>query len=335
MAQNQSWNTTTSTPTTSTDYSLPFATRFWILLVFDVSSTICTFVVLFYVSFDRKLRSNAKNHTLVVLLMLGLSVQLIDIPFYLNFIVHSSVVPANPSVCLIWWFIDIGIYNGVTILLAWTALERHILVFHDQWISTRKKRVFVHYLPLLFLILYIFVYYIYAIYGFPCQNSYDYTSIVCNESPCYENDPVMRMWDLLANNIIPALLEPILSFCFLFRVIWHKKRSNLPIQWRKQRKMMIQLLCLSSLNLAFNVPLNIIQIGHLCGLPQSVGAEATQYFFFLTYFVIFTFPFICFASIGGVNRGFQTTVFRRRPKIRQLTATVRPEGVRTALTMRQ
>ena len=255
-------------------------------------------------------------------------------PFYLNFIIHSYVVPANPSICLIWWFNDIGIYNGVTVIMAWTAAERHILIFHDQWVSTSRKRMFVHYLPLLFFILYILIYYVYAIYGFPCVNTYDYTSVVCGGSPCYENDPGMRMWDLLANNIIPALLEPILSFAFVFRVIWHKQRSNLPIQWRKQRKMMIQLLSLSSLNLTFNVPLNIIQIGHFCGLSQDVGADAAQYFYFFSYFVIFIFPFICFASIGGVTKGFQKMVMCRRQLIRELTVTVRPAGFRAATTVR-
>ncbi|CAF3629765.1 unnamed protein product [Rotaria sp. Silwood1] len=209
MVDYQSLNDTDSITFASTEISLPRVVRFWILLLFDVPSTICTFYVLFCILIDKRLRSAVKNHVLVVLLILGLGTQLIDVPFYLNFTVHSSVIPSNSSVCILWWFTDIDMYDGGAILLAWTAFERHIIVFHNQWISTRNKRIFVHYLPLIFLILYIFIYYIYAFYYFPCENNYDYTLPFCNGYPCYLSDPFMgwNSWNHFHCNINEKLLQ--------------------------------------------------------------------------------------------------------------------------------
>ncbi|CAF4167827.1 unnamed protein product [Rotaria sp. Silwood2] len=335
MDNNQSSNATENISVASTEISLPRIARFWILLLFDIPSTACALFVLFCILTDRSLRSNIKNHVLVILLLIGLGSQLIDVPVYLNFIAHSSVVSSNPSICLLWWFVNIGMYDGGAILMAWTAFERHIIVFHDQWISTRKRRIIIHYFPLLFLILYIFIYYIYAIYYFPCENTYDYTLPLCGGFPCYAYDPIMGMWDWIANIASPTFLEALLSLAFLFRVLWQKRRSHLPIQWRKHRKMTMQLMSLSSLNMAFNVPLSIINIAYFCGLSNDIGVQAAQYFTFLCYFVIFLFPFICLASISGVKKKFLERILRRqRLLIQQFTVTVKPANFSLHTTIR-
>ncbi|CAF4244503.1 unnamed protein product [Rotaria magnacalcarata] len=211
MDNNQSLNNTENISLATTEIFLSYNARFWILLLFDIPSVACALFVLFCIFIDRKLRSNIKNHVLVIILLLGIGSQLIDVPFYLNFIVHSSVVPSKPSTCLLWWFVNIGMYDGGVIFMAWTAFERHIIVFHEQWISTRKRRIIVHYFPMCFLILYIFIYYIYAIYYFPCENTYDYTLPFCNEFPCYAYDPIMGIWDWIVNIASPTFLEALLS----------------------------------------------------------------------------------------------------------------------------
>ncbi|CAM4969683.1 unnamed protein product [Rotaria socialis] len=335
MDNNQSLNNT-NISLAITEISLSLNARFWILLLFDIPSVACACFVLFCILVDRKLRSSIKNHALVIILLLGIGSQLIDVPFYLNFVVHSSVIPAKPSTCLLWWFVNIGMYDGGVIFMAWTAFERHIIVFHEHWISTRKRRIIIHYFPMLFLILYIFIYYIYAIYYFPCENTYDYTLPVCSGPPCYEYDPIMSMSDWIVNIALPTFLEALLSLAFMFRVLWQKHRSHLPIHWRKHRKMTIQLMSLSSLNIAFNMPLCIINIAYFCGLPNDIVAEMTQYFTFLCYFVIFLFPFICLASISGVKKKFYERILRRRRLlIERFTVTVKPENFSLQTTMRR
>ncbi|CAF3860315.1 unnamed protein product [Rotaria sp. Silwood1] len=129
MNNNQSSNATENISVSSTEISLPRTVSFWILLLFDIPFTAYAFLVLFRILTDRSLRFNIKNRVLVILLLLGLVSQLIDVPFYLNFIAHSSVVPSNPSICLLWWFMNIGMYGGGAILMAWTTFERILSYF--------------------------------------------------------------------------------------------------------------------------------------------------------------------------------------------------------------
>ncbi|CAF2028439.1 unnamed protein product [Rotaria magnacalcarata] len=317
----------------NSDILIPYVARFWILLPSDIASTLCTFVVLFYIFKSRKARSNIKNHVLIILLLLGLAIQLIDVPFYLNYTMHLAVIPANPSVCLIWNFVDIGLYNGTIILMAWMSFERHILVFHDQWMSTRKKRIIIHYTPISSIILYIVIYYIYVFYFYPCENVYDYTSIYCGSSVCYTDNNILDRWDIFVNSLIPSLLEPFITLSFLFRVIWQKHRSRQPIQWRKRRKMTIQLMGLSIPNFALNFPLSVLYIAQLCGMPSYIGSHVEVYIYFFCYFITFIFSFICLISIVDVKKVFLEKILRRqRQPLARFTATVKPEGYRTIMT---
>lgn len=328
MTDIQSSNDSDTISFANAEISLSRTARFWLLLPFDIPSTICAVFVLFCMLIDKKSRRDVKNHILIVLLIFGLAAQLIDVPLYLAFIIHSGVVPEARATCLVWWFVDIGMYNGGGILMMLVALERHIVVFHDRLISTTKRRFFIHHMPLVMTLLYIFIYYIYAIFYFPCENAYDYTLPYCSTSPCFQSDPMMGLWDWIVNTALPSFLEPLFSFAFLFRVVWQKYHSHVPLQWRKQRKMAIQLMSLSFLNLISNFPLGVIGMAHLCGLSESIGVDAQQYFFFLCYFVIFLFPFICLPSVTRVYKKFQQKILRRPIQTQAFTATIRPMGLR-------
>ena len=292
------------------EISLSRYVRFWLLLFLDIISIICTFILLDYLLRDRKLRKALSNHVILILLFLGLTTQLIEIPLYLSFITNSGLVkPTKPFTCLLWWFISLGMYNAGTFFMAWAAIERHILVFKSQWISTKRQRKLKHYLPMGMIFLYIFVYYIYVIFIPPCENTYRYDLPICGSSPCFQENKYFGIWDFTSNNIVPTLLVVLMSIAFLIRVKRHKNRLNQHNQWRRQRKMLIQLLSLSTLNLVFNLPLNVISLARLCGLPEDYGVEAQHYFYFSCYFLIFLFPFVSLVSYPELVRRLKRKLF--------------------------
>jgi len=311
----------------SSEISLPRTVRFWLLLLFDIPSLICTFLLVYHIIYDQALRKALSNHVIILLLILGSTSEFFDVPSYLAFIANSGIVkPSVPSTCLIWWFVDIGMYNGGTIMMAWASIERHILIFKYQWVSTRKGRFLSHYFPIIILLLYIFIYYIYVLFIFPCENAYDYTLPICNQYPCYQSDPFFGIWDLIVNTTVPSLVVAFMSMALLIRVIQQKSRLNQHNQWRKQRKMTIQLVSLSALNVVFNIPLNLVSLAHLCGLPADYGVEAEQYFYFSCYFLIFFFPFVCLFSYPEVVTKFKSNILCR--KLRP-NATVAPAFLAT------
>ena len=294
----------------NSEISLPRPVRFWLLLFSDAPSITCSLLLLHYLIHDRTARTALNNHVIILLLSLGLTTQLIEIPFYLSFIGNNGVVkPSVPATCLAWWFVSFGMYNGGTILMAWAAVERHILVFNYKLISTSRGRFFVHYLPIGILLLYVFVFYIYVLFFFPCEMNYEYSVPICGAYPCYQQDPFVGMWEFIVNNIVPSLLVAVFSMVLLIRVVRQKRRLNQRVQWGKQRKMTIQLVSLSALNIVFNIPLNLMSLARLCGLPDDYGVDVQQYFYFSCYFLIFLFPFVCLTSYSEFCMKVKQTIF--------------------------
>lgn len=306
------------------EISLPRSVRFWLMLLVNSPSIICSCCIIYHIIINRTQRQALQNHTILLLLVVGLPVQLMDVTFYLIFFQYGSVQPQQPLVCHLWWFADYGIYNAGLFLMAWLAIERHILIFHDQWVSNQRGRIFVHYLPLVIIIAYIFFFYIIAVFFLPCEETYAYTLPVCGASPCYQSYGILGMFEFIVNTSIPIMLEGLFSIVLIVRVQWQKRRLRQSSQWRKHRRMIIQLFLISGLNICLNLPISLIPIAHMCGLSPEYGVQAELYFFFLGYFVIFLLPFISLCQFPDLRKQMRKKIFcvlSRRPGH---TATVAP-----------
>ena len=286
----------------SSEISLSRPVRFWLMILFNIPSIICSCCIMFHILIDGSQRQALHNHTILLILIFGLPVQLIDIPFYLAFFIHGSVQPAKPVICLLWWLSDFGFYIGGVILMSWLAIERHILIFNDGWVSTRRGRFLFHYLPLILILMYIVLFYGIAIFLLPCRNTYEYSVPVCGASPCYEEYGILGMWEFVINTTVPIVLESVVSIGLVLRVLWQKRRLRQSSQWRKQRRMMIQLFLVSGLNTSLNLPIQLIPLAHLFGLPPQYGVQPQLYFFFLGYFVVFLFPFASLSQYPNLRK---------------------------------
>jgi hypothetical protein len=69
--------------------------------------------------------------------------------------------------------------------------------------------------------------------------------------------------------------------------------------------MTVQLLSGSVLYLIANIPLNILFVAHLSGLPDDVGVYVQLYFDYLCYFVILLFPFVCLGILSELRKKIQ------------------------------
>jgi hypothetical protein len=247
-----------------------------------------------------------------------------DINFYLVFFTYGSVQPSYPVICLLWWLADYSFYIGGIILMFWLSVERHILIFHDRLVANRRGRFLFHYLPLIILVTYILLFYIIVIFFLPCDNIYVYSVPVCGASPCYQSYGILGIWEFIAYTSAPIILEGIVSAGLVVRVQWQKRRLRQSANWRKQRRMMIQLFLISSMNVTLNMPIYLIPLAHLCGLPPEYGVQAELYFFFLGYFVIFLFPFASLCQFPDLRKTIKRKIFGRVSRQPDQTATVRP-----------
>jgi len=253
-----------------------------------------------------------------------LPIQLVDINFYLVFFHYGSVEPQKPIICLLWYLTDDGFYCGSTMLLAWLAIERHILIFHDGWVSNRRGRFLFHYLPLIIIIAYFVPYYIIVIFFPPCENTYYFSAAVCGGFPCFLQYGFVGVWEFIVNSCVPVIIESIVSTALILRVQWQKRRLHQSNQWRKQRRMIIQLFLVSGLNTSLNLPLYIISLVQFCGLSSESINEAGLYFYFLAYFFIFLFPFASLCQYPELRKKIKDQIVGIVKKQPRRTAVVAP-----------
>ncbi|CAF1273736.1 unnamed protein product [Adineta ricciae] len=271
----------------------------WLLLVFIGFSVLCSVFLLIHFLAIRSLRQAINNHIVIVVLILSLIYTLFDAGSSITYYRLNRVVwPQSPVFCYIWLFIDIGIYNTITVLLAWGSFERHILVFHHQLTNTQWKKIFVHYVPLYFLLSYMTLFYVIVVFIYPCENYWDYSWAVCGVSGCYHENTILAYWELYFHGIIPMMLIALFNVTLLIRVICHKRTVQQRIAWKKYRKMAIQLLSISALYLSVNFPLFLIAMLNLVGL--FLNNPATGVLSFLTYHVIMFLPFVSLGSLPDV-----------------------------------
>lgn len=321
MAENNS--TDSNTGSDNTEASIPRPVRFWLLLILDVLAVTCTLFLLFHLFSKKILRQGLHNHVIIALLIVALWSQLIDIPSYITYLYLGYVWIQHPLFCSLWLFVALGLFNMIGMLMAFGSIERHILVFHSQWLRTQRKRMLIHYLPLFSVIFYGSVFYIVVCFFLHCENTFDYNQIWCSYT-CFAGDTTFAMYDVIVNSIFPTLLIVIFSAALFIRYIWQKRRIQRGIQWRKHRKMAIQLLSVSSLHLMLNLPGLILITANLCGLPLAVDVTVQLYIYFLTYFIPLLLPYVCLASLPELWKKFKIHPICYRAMRLRLTTTVAP-----------
>ncbi|CAF1405652.1 unnamed protein product [Adineta ricciae] len=290
--------------------------QFWTFLIFEIPSLICLIYLVYHLLTNKNLRQALNNHVIIILLFLCLIIEIIDIPLYLDAFLHNGTNSFHPStnICLLWWLIDYGAYGAVIIMLTWASFERHILIFHhNRFLSTKRKRIIFHYIPLGLIAIYIIGFYIGVIIFPPCENTFDMDSLSCGSSPCYLEVTWLDMCDFMLNGVICTVIEAICSVGLLIRVIWQKHRVHQPILWRKHRKMTIQLLSISTLSLSIIFPQSLLAfIRKMIPGMDSFAAVSASYFFYLVSFVILLLPIVSLACLPELWRKF--LIFKRRPR---------------------
>ena len=116
----------------------------------------------------------------------------------------------------------------------------------------------------------------------------------------------------------------IFNIALVFRYIRQRQRIQQGFQWRKFRKMVIQLVSISSLYLIFYLPLLILITAHLFGLPGDIGADAELYTYFFSYFIALLSPYVCLASLPELWKKIRIHPTQWLPTRAQRTNTVVP-----------
>jgi len=301
---------------------------FTLLLSFVIPSTLMHLIVLILILFNKTLRSAPHNYVILFTLAYSFIITSFIIPTVLDShrskpIIHWSLVS-----CKIRSFIETMSLLAINLLLAWASFERHLLIFHSNLFNVKWKKLCFHRMPPILINIYLFIFYIYGSFIYPCENQVDFVNNICYYG-CQSRDSFLGMWQTNIHCIVPTICVLICNSTLLFRVYRSKTRLQRSIDWRKYRIMIFQLVCIASLYLLFNLPFAIIYIWVIVALTPTVSTVWAR-LGFLTYFVPLLFPFVCLPSIPELRLKIKKFLSRRtvapvnlktQPKITHPTTT--------------
>ncbi|CAF4612003.1 unnamed protein product [Rotaria sp. Silwood1] len=287
--------------------SLSRSIKFWILLVFQIPSILCSIFVLYNMFTLQIYRRALANHVIIAMLIVSILSITIDLSLTLNYLREGIVNPQSVSFCLFWMYIDYSLYASGMLLTTWASFERHILVFASQYFRSSYKIIFAHYLPIIICLIYPFIFYIYTIPFYTCENDVVHFHIILCGSPCFKRESYILNWyDMLMHSVLPCAFIVTFSLALLIRVIKQKRRLQRKLfSWRKQRRMIIQLLSITCLYIIINIPLFIIIFIQQCCLKTFAVVEHDLYLFYLYYFLLIFLPFVCLGSLGNLREKFR------------------------------
>jgi hypothetical protein len=295
--------------------SISTPVRFWLYFPVMIPSLACSVFVLYHLLSDRGLRRALNNHVIIVIISLGLFFQLTDVVWLIHYYRVSNALIQTHAFCLIWVFIDTAGFATVTFLVAWASIERHILIFHDKWVSTKRGRLFLHYIPLVIFLLYPIIFYIFIVFVISCEEPLDYGTIRCGYSYCALFTPAIGTFGGIVNGMIPSFIIVTFSVLLLVRVLWQKCRLHQRIQWRNYRKMAIQLLSISSIYFVLYFPVVIIDVMYTSGV--SLSDNVLNYYgasFYFTPHIVMLIPLVSAVSLPELRAKLKMNVlFWRRP----------------------
>lgn len=181
--------------------------------------------------------------------------------------------------------------------MCYGSFERYLLIFYNHFLN--KHKLLFHYLPIVVCFLYPILIYLFSIVlnVRNCQETFSYAFVWCG-GHCYQYGGTYALVLLVVNIITPVILSVLINVILVVQVLALKRRMKQQNLWRRNRRLIIQLLCISSLYITVWIPI-IVAVILLIYQPNltEVLSLYNGYLAFSTYLV----PIFCpFVSLIGV-----------------------------------
>ncbi|UJR27395.1 hypothetical protein I4U23_008685 [Adineta vaga] len=181
--------------------------------------------------------------------------------------------------------------------MAFMSIERHFLVFRHQIYRRRRLKYILHYFPILLLVLWSFTYSIVTDVFLTCpQQRFRYTRFLCG----YTCSLLMKQASLIyiwVQVFFPTLVTTVACILLPIRFMFQKKTLQ-RLQWRRARKMIIQMTVIAITYTISWIPYTVII--HLASAELlSLGSDPiASFMIFLPYIPSLLTPFICLYTIS-------------------------------------
>ena len=286
--------------------------KFVLLLLGQGISLPCYILVIYQFLTHRALHRAIRNHVTMVNLLVNFVIVTIDFTCHLIYLRRGVLVPSSPVLCLVWQFVDYALWYGDLFLKLWTAIQRHILIFHSGILLGARRRLLLHFIPLAVFTLYTPIVYTGLVFLYPANYTYDFHVLLCGGPYYYNAIPSWLLWyEVLAHYVIPILLMIAFASALPIRVLLQKNRLHVNTSWRHYRKMTIELIFIKAIYI-FDLPYVIVTIVRWSGSPEFGVDLQGPYFYYCNYIPIILFPFGIIGSLPKLRRRIRGLLMRRR-----------------------
>ena len=281
------------------DY-VPSQSQYAILLIIAPFAIACNLFVLYHLLTDKTLRKELHNHVIIGILFSSLEFNLIHVPFSINLFRTGSIWPRSIIACSIWRFTAYAGCNANDVLLAWAAIERHILIYRSNMMKQRRNQILFHYGPLAFLVIYLVAFNAACFFTPACFSNYNFNVVFCDAS-CLGSVLFMLTWYLVVNQLFAATIAIVFSLLLWIRIIQQKRRMNGNVEWHRLNKLTTQVLVLTVLFVILEMPYAIT-----CTLAYTGNYGGSTMFglmnsisLFFCYVMPIIMPFACFLGLSS------------------------------------
>ncbi|CAF1115395.1 unnamed protein product [Adineta ricciae] len=223
------------------------------------------------------------------------------------------ISPATVAYCTWWEFIEYTLNASGEILMSIISIQRHLLIFHGELFHKRFYRYLLHNIPLcLFGIIYPIVFYFCVLVFYTCDGTQlNFTLNGCGIAACYlVYSKVLATYDWAVNNGMPIILITFANVILLVRVVRQKLRRQRVMPWKKQRRMTIQLLSISSLYFFGWFPSMVVAVVQQLWYPTFLADAQLDYIYDLVYFICLLLPWVCLGLFPEFTNWIRMCVFR-------------------------
>ncbi|CAF2521647.1 unnamed protein product [Rotaria sp. Silwood2] len=276
--------------------------KFSLILFLQIPALVLSFVLFTFLKKNHQAKKAPQNYALLILLSVNFIQLSFTLPLNLNFYYHDNVTPATPAYCTGWVYLEFTLCSISEYLMATISVQRHMLVFNRYVLQIRRMRILLHHLPLYLSIIYPMTFYFFAVIMYPCDGTqWDYTSNICGPAVCYlVYDKVLGTLDWSINNGLPMVIIGLANIVLIVRVVKQKREQQRRLSWKKQRRLTLQLFCISSLYLVAWAPCLIVALVQILGYPTFLAQIQIDYLLFLISFIILFLPWIYLGLLPGL-----------------------------------
>lgn len=261
---------------------------------------------------NRTIRSKPHNHGWIVLLIVNFFQLTTDIPMAMSYYRVGTVLPASKGYCVWWTWYEFSLLGIGLFMMAWISIERHLFIFHAHSLfHIRWRRWLFHVAPIVFSLLWPLIFYIIAVIVSPhCNTEWDFNLVMCGV-PCYFTVEFIGRFDFIFNIVLPISIVVVANLTLIIRVIYKKFTLHQAVDWRRHRKMTLQLCIIASLYVAFWLPVTIVQLIQITVMP-SFMIDSVETLLFILYFIPLLLPIISLSAFPEITKKMMDRFLRNR-----------------------